>query len=441
MTRLMEGPFLGIWLMLGVLAALLSLLPGAAIALPVGLFVVGIVIQRPLWIFYALVFSMGLHQFSIGGVRVTELLMPLTAGVAVSYWARNRQVPARTPLDIPVFILLSGGVLSLFNAEFLGESLVEFLRYVYTGVLLLIFSNLLTNRTILLNSLVAYLASCLFVVGSGLYGYMQLLRGNLKPPFLLFDTFFRLTGTFEDPNFCATFLMVGFFILLFVHKDLKDRMPAGTIPVLFILLTAGILATMSRAALIAAGAGLAMAWLLRPNMRTLLIAGFALAAINVVPMFFGINFIGEKFNAISEDSGERTRVWEAGMRMIADKPLTGVGVGAYGPMYPRYKVKSEYRNKAMTSHNTLLGIWAEMGVLGLLGSSLIFLRFFQVAFRHARRPKDDLYHRVTMAALTAGMALFIQGFFLDMLTSRHMWYVFALGILQEMPGLKARLEA
>lgn len=408
-------------------AAVIS--PKVVVALPLVAGVGAFLFRRPDIFLYLLVFSLGLHSVTLGPVRPTEVLMPLAFLGALFYWITGRIRMNRTPLDAPVFLLLSAGLLSLFNAEFLSDSLTEWLRYFYTWLLLVMFANCFQNRNILHNAMVAYLLSCLVVVACGAYGYLDLLRGNLQPPFLVLDTFYRMSGTFEDPNYCASFLAVGLFLLLLCGNDLRSKLPGPLIPVLIALIACGILATMSRGGCVAIAVGLLGAWLLKPNWKIIATGAFAVLALSLVPAVFGTDFIGAKFGASSADSADRTRLWEAAFKMIADKPVTGVGIGAFGPLYPRYKVAAEYRTAGMTSHNTLLGLWAETGPLGLFGVAWLYIRFFRKSFLAVRTKTDTPFYRAGAVGLIAGTTLFLQGFTLDMLTSRHMWFVFALGVL------------
>lgn len=63
----------------------------------------------------------------------------------------------------------------------------------------------------------------------------------------------------------------------------------------------------------------------------------------------------------------RIYVWEADKQMIMDHPVTGVGPGLWGKKYvEQYQLKEETQNLGH-SHNNMLQIASESGILGLIG--------------------------------------------------------------------------
>jgi O-antigen ligase len=67
---------------------------------------------------------------------------------------------------------------------------------------------------------------------------------------------------------------------------------------------------------------------------------------------------------------ERLGHWQAGMRMLEDRPLLGVGIGNYAVSYARYPQPHWYEALGH-AHNVFINFAAETGVLGL-GTFLIF---------------------------------------------------------------------
>ncbi len=77
----------------------------------------------------------------------------------------------------------------------------------------------------------------------------------------------------------------------------------------------------------------------------------------------------------------RGEIWGATLRMIADHPVFGVGLGAFATMYPRYDPSNGLRRTA-EAHNDYLQLVAETGVVGgLLGGA--FLLFVMGVVRRA----------------------------------------------------------
>ena len=74
------------------------------------------------------------------------------------------------------------------------------------------------------------------------------------------------------------------------------------------------------------------------------------------------------FNTTTNSSNlGRIYVWESDKQMILDYPITGVGPGLWGKKYAeQYQLKEETQNLGH-SHNNLLQIASESGILGLIG--------------------------------------------------------------------------
>lgn len=74
------------------------------------------------------------------------------------------------------------------------------------------------------------------------------------------------------------------------------------------------------------------------------------------------------FNITSDGSNlGRIYVWEADKQMIMDHPVIGVGPGLWGKKYKEeYKLEKETQNLGH-SHNNILQIASESGILGLIG--------------------------------------------------------------------------
>ena len=74
------------------------------------------------------------------------------------------------------------------------------------------------------------------------------------------------------------------------------------------------------------------------------------------------------FNISTDGSNlGRIYVWESDKQMILDHPITGVGPGLWGKKYvEQYQLKEETQNLGH-SHNNMLQIASESGLLGLIG--------------------------------------------------------------------------
>ena len=122
----------------------------------------------------------------------------------------------------------------------------------------------------------------------------------------------------------------------------------------------------------------------------------------------------ERAGTISEydtetSASSRLEAWSAASKIIADHPLTGVGLASFGPAFPNYSDK-----KPREAHNTLVQITAESGILAGTMYLLILLSSIVALWRHGNRlrriglesGKDSIYliNEATLVALCGFLA-------------------------------------
>lgn len=75
---------------------------------------------------------------------------------------------------------------------------------------------------------------------------------------------------------------------------------------------------------------------------------------------------------------ERTYMWEAGLRMFADHPVTGVGLQDLHPIYQRYRPAAAHEG-AGHLHSVPIQIAATMGLLGLAAFAWLYVSLIRTA--------------------------------------------------------------
>lgn len=187
-------------------------------------------------------------------------------------------------------------------------------------------------------------------------------------------------GLFGNPNDLAYYLVVGLAVTLGAREISRRRgVRLAYLGALSILATA-LLLTQSRGGLIAAGAVVGIWFVLGLRRRRgILGIGITLllvfsAAPEVVWQRASSTF------AYRHDVSAQGRIdaWRTGWRMALDRPLGGVGAGAFMVAWPTYAPGDA--GPARTAHNTYVQLLAETGVpslflfLGAVGASLWGLR-------------------------------------------------------------------
>ena len=75
------------------------------------------------------------------------------------------------------------------------------------------------------------------------------------------------------------------------------------------------------------------------------------------------------FDSLNRFTSDRGFLIDASLKMIQDRPLTGVGLNAFRPAYPLYAqlTPHSHRDKPTHAHNIYLELTAETGLIGLSG--------------------------------------------------------------------------
>jgi probable O-glycosylation ligase (exosortase A-associated) len=108
---------------------------------------------------------------------------------------------------------------------------------------------------------------------------------------------------------------------------------------------------------------------------------------------------------------QRYEIWQVGFAIIADHPLTGVGVGAYEVNHERYALRPHFNPTAQgprDAHSLYFNVLAETGYPGLLMYVGMLLSVFVTARRIRVRCRDVLPAAARqLLVLEAGLAAFL----------------------------------
>jgi putative inorganic carbon (HCO3(-)) transporter len=108
---------------------------------------------------------------------------------------------------------------------------------------------------------------------------------------------------------------------------------------------------------------------------------------------------------------QRYEIWRVGWKIVQDHPLTGVGLGAYGPNHEQYALRPEFNPTAQgprDSHSLYLKVLAETGYPGLLLYLGMLLTVLIAAERTRRRCRGVLNSAARqLLVLEAGLLGFL----------------------------------
>ena len=239
---------------------------------------------------------------------------------------------------------------------------------------------------------------------------------------------------YTDPNHYASLLLVP-LIFIFTYSllaKLNKRDYALSISA-FILLASAFILTISRSALLALG----LVFLIIPFFarKRWISAMWAVLLLLIIPLsLFNIGVIGDvgiqtlqKYRyGVNADYDSRQDIWNSGFNMLSDNSLVGVGLNGFQYNILKYKeIDARISHKQFFPHNIYLKSLTETGLIGFI----LFILLIGVFLRNALRNAIFCNGCLSFAILFAILGLLVQGFFLDLFTARHLWFVFALVVV------------
>lgn len=227
----------------------------------------------------------------------------------------------------------------------------------------------------------------------------------------------RAVGSFDDPNILATCLALALpGALAYALIGPATLRPFALVA--FGLIFGGLALSLSRSGFLAAAAGLAVMLRWRPVRRTALVAALlvgALAALQALPASAAeqVDVIFKRIESVkysgANQSEQRGLMYRTTPRIFLDHWATGVGQNQFPEIGPEYGLIDPVSGGAFQhSHNILLTIAAELGILGLV--ALVWLVVALVrALRPACAPRAGPRQGLGIAVAAALFALVVQG--------------------------------
>jgi O-antigen ligase len=180
---------------------------------------------------------------------------------------------------------------------------------------------------------------------------------------------YRATGTFEDPNAFATYLIVTLGISMGSTYLTRNRaFTVAVVPIVIAILLTGsrgavlCLALTLLVALVTAGRGE-----VAHHFRRAVVVGVGLALL-VVMLIPGqwadgsLGRIAELGSPGFDSGGSRLPLWQSALQLWSDNPFLGVGIG----QFPYAPTDDGGAHLGALAHNTYASFLAETGILGLL---------------------------------------------------------------------------
>jgi len=195
----------------------------------------------------------------------------------------------------------------------------------------------------------------------------------------------------------------AYALALWLH-DLRNPYLAATT----ILSSFGILITFTRSAWIGWVAAVLVLILMKRPRAMAWAVPVALVVLSFAPLpFFGR--LISTFDTRQSSNLDRIRMFEAGVEIIKDYPVLGVGPANIKEVYPLYRKHDAPRFRIPHLHNNLVQLWAERGVLALVAYVMLIAVFVADCLRARPGPHPEAGIAVAVALTAAGFFEFNFG--------------------------------
>lgn len=327
----------------------------------------------------------------------------------------------RTPFDIGIalFVLLSAA--SIGASPDKGFSFYNFYNLMgrYVLIYYLVVNNI-TSTAQIKRIIRVMLLSALVVSLYGFYQYLfgvNILVNEWVDGAQFPDLKVRVFSTLENPNLLAGFLVT--MMAIAAGMGYKSDTMKGRILLFALVAVFGtcLIFTYSRGAWLSLLAVIAVYGMLC-NRKI-----FWLFILLPIAMLCGHDAVLDRIMSITNptdtSSTLRLALWESTFAMIMDKPLLGIGWGAYWLVYPEYDFFLNNANiKIFHAHNMYLNIAAEIGIPGLIV-------FLSIMYGHVRLALSVIRGAVECwsAGLMLGIVAAIVGILINGLTDYVMFNI------------------
>jgi O-antigen ligase len=352
----------------------------------------------------------------------TVKLLGLAIGAGWLIRALAGRAPVRsTPVMVPLAVFAIALAVSLIASPDPGAGVSKLVRYALFLTFFFLIVQLADDREDVRRILRVLTFSSAVAAAYALYGF--LIAGETE----------RAAGPMDDPNDFA-FLLAS-TLPFAAHFVVTDRWRRPLWIAAFVLIAAGILATLSRGALV--GLGGIVVWGVvtrRVPLRAVVLGAAAMTAIAALALAVWAPVVEErlasKATVAEANAAARAELWGAAVRMAADRPLTGVGPDRFPDEASDYARTMPVALANPVTHNAYLEILAEAGAVALL-CFLAFLWMSWAALARARREVEaagDVDGRRLVTATQAALIVaLLAGAFISAQVITVYWTLGAVG--------------
>lgn len=325
-----------------------------------------------------------------------------------------------------IFFLLIPPFLSLVNSIAIRNTIVltialvlVFLLYITVFVFTQKFDKMFIINTILFSGV--------FTSVYGLYQYIGFNMGiDTGIHYNVWD-FAPKINSFSVPNQFANFLILPILLSIYAIQQTENKYKKIIYLFTLLLCTSGLILTFSSGAIIALVIGLLIFGVITSRKTrfvtfTSLFVGFIILCVAISAG----NLSGQFLNSFLDvRTGERSLLWSTAMDLALSSPIFGIGLDnfpVYAPKFLYYLSFEQHKE----IHNTLLTIFTEMGIVGIIFYISAFITVLSKGFRTFFALEEKKDKLLLSCLLVTVLAMSIQYFTDNGLYVMHYWASYAL---------------
>jgi O-antigen ligase len=314
------------------------------------------------------------------------------------------------------YIFISVIISTLFTG-INSNSLAAFIRlFIYFFLCYILFSSITEIKMIQKYIISLLIASVILSVSV----YLEIASSGISN-FIIEGQLFRFAGLYGNPNYMGMLLMItiSLAISMFFGNRVTNK---GQRIILWLILLDNIIIMLvinSRAAII--GVLLSVSFILfnmnrKVLIKTIIISFAGIGIILLIPFFQDFLLLFIRLDTI----GQREYFWNAGLGMISDHPIFGVGPDMflskfynYLPSSASYLVEIANTGVKPSPHNFILYFTSEMGVFGLIAVFYLFGLFFYMGFKSiiSLKRNEPEYYLMAVTMTGIGIGVFFRSFY------------------------------
>ena len=345
----------------------------------------------------------------------------------VSRWVSRGRLSVRTPLDMPIVLLLAMSLVGLWASPYPAMAVPKFWGIVLGIAIYYGIANNMERR------LRAADVARLFLIATGLVALLSLVGTEWQRDMIVdlsaayqwiprLDTGLpgggvprasTLFGPREVGGAMAMLLPVP-LALCFLGKTTSIRRTAA-----IMAMGAGAVMLLSQTLLAVSGVLLATLFILarrrhwRAILATLGLASLLFLGVLFVPQFVGPDagdpWIPHLFERLTSSFEDRVVRWHWALYMLKDMPLTGAGLNAFDPvlvnLYPGFLQKSPFFH----AHQFFLQTALDLGIPGVLAFLWLLVGFAQLALRGLKSTSDPDAKALLLGLVGSVIAFMVFG--------------------------------